>query len=203
MVCAQGIARAHLKYSDVGWRGKGQNKCYGITMDSVCSLTLYTLYRGVVVPPLKPLLLPTSPSPESPPPSHPSSTHLLPPPPPPPPHRSLSSNVIASFSPFWSLYWQQPVALLMCACMRERRSRVYKRPRCKREFVWMCTHRQQHSQAISERRKKEKKRKEETETAKREWRRRRKERRKKIREKVTDSIGGNEFKMAARDSVSG
>ena len=53
MVCAQGIARAHLKYSDVGWRGKGQNKCYGITMDSVCSLTLYTLYTRGGGPPFK------------------------------------------------------------------------------------------------------------------------------------------------------
>lgn len=54
-----------------------------------------------------------------------------------------------------------------------------------------------------ERRKKEKSRKEETEAAKGERRRWRKERRKKIREKVADSIGGNEFKMAARDSVPG
>lgn len=43
----------------------------------------------------------------------------------------------------------------------------------------------------------------EIEAAKRERRRRRKERRKKIREKVADSIGGNEFKMAARGSVPG
>lgn len=32
-------AGARLKYSSVGWRGKGQNKCYGITMDNVHSLT--------------------------------------------------------------------------------------------------------------------------------------------------------------------
>lgn len=153
-------------------------------MDSVCSLTLYTLYRGVVVPPLRPLLLPTSPSLESPPPPHSSSTHLLPPPPPP---RPLSSDVVASFSPFWNFYWQQPVALLMCACMRERRSRVYKRLRYKREFVWMCTPTATFSgnewKKEEGRRKKEERRKEETETAKRERRRRRKERRKKNKRK--------------------
>lgn len=73
--------RSRLKYSDVGWRGKGQNKCYGITMDSVCSLTLY--HHGVVVvpppSPLRSLLLPPLP-----PPSHPFSPHPLPSSSPPP-----------------------------------------------------------------------------------------------------------------------
>lgn len=119
-------------------------------MDSVCSLTLY---RGVVVPSFKTAAATNvSPSLDSPPPSHPSSTRL------PPPPRPLSSDVVASFSPFRSLYRPQPVALLMCACLRERRSRVYKRPR---GCVRVCVNTYTDGNVKEGRRKKEERRKEE------------------------------------------
>lgn len=130
-------------------------------MDSVCSLTLY---RGVVVPPFKTAATTeVSPSPESPPPPHSSSTRL--PPPPSPPPSPLSSDVVASFSPFRNLYQQQPVALLMYACLRERRSRVYKRPRV---CVCVCvnTYTDSHIPRQCERGKKERRRKEETRSSK-------------------------------------
>lgn len=59
-------AGARLKYSSVGWRGKGQNKCYGITMDNVRS---YTSRPPLRIPPPPPrillLLLPLVPPPLS------------------------------------------------------------------------------------------------------------------------------------------
>lgn len=124
---ARGIARARARTFKIfrrrRWRGKGQNKCYGITMDSECSLTLY---RGVAGPHLETrcYYYPPLPSPEGPPPPHPSS-----------PRSSISSSfVVASFSPSRSLYLPTaPVALLTRVCLRKRRSRVYKRPR-----VYVC-----------------------------------------------------------------
>lgn len=112
---------------------------------------------------------------------------------------SLSSvcDVAVSFSSFWNLYRQQPVALSMCTCVCVNVARVFTSGReyaC--AFMWLYT-----ATFPSERRKKEKKRKEETEAAKGEGGGRKGG--KKIREKVADSIGGNEFKMAARGSVLG
>lgn len=184
--------RSRLKYSDVGWRGKGQNKCYGITMDSVCSLTLY--HHGVVVPsplplplpPLRPLLL----------------YHLFP--------RVLRLLILLLRVLFLLLLHrrhillallkplQQPVALLMCVCVCVNIVRVFTTG-----YVCVCVCANMYSgsnilEHVEEGRRKERKKKERGE--KREEKKAKQQKRAvkegKIKEKIADSIGGNEFKMA-------